>query len=402
VRRRLAWLVAAVAIAVGMASATAGASGSAGRPADSPDLAAMALAVSDLPSGARIDKQRYYRDPDFVAAYEREFSIPGSRVGRSRLLLVFIGLSVDRTDTAARLKFETLRLLAGKKAFRDALAREIAGGAETPVKTVTVGRPRTVRAGDGAVALPISMKIQGLVLNVGITFMRVDRVLGTITHFGVPGQRVYNADADRLARASAARMAAGLVPTLKLPPIVSGTVQPGQVLSARSGTWTGDQLTFAHQWERCDSAGTACVPISGATATTYTVATGDLASTLRVTVVGRNRLGSVAASSTSTSVVAGSPGSPTVTVAPLVSGVVQVGQSLTVDTGGWAGSPTMFAYQWRRCNAAGGACLDIAGATTSAYTIATTESRSTLRVLVIATNPSGSGGAISAPTAAVP
>lgn len=87
------------------------------------------------------------------------------------------------------------------------------------------------------------------------------------------------------------------------------------------------------------------------------------------------------------------------TIAPLVSGVVPVGQSLTVDTGGWAGSPTMFAYQWRRCNTAGGACVNIAGATTSAYTIATTDSRSTLRALVVATNSVGSGGAISAPTA---
>ncbi len=90
----------------------------------------MTLAVSDLPSGARIDKQGYYRDPDFVAAYEREFSLPGSRIGRSRLLLLFTNLSVDRTDTAAGVKFETLRVLAGKKEFRNALAREIARGGD--------------------------------------------------------------------------------------------------------------------------------------------------------------------------------------------------------------------------------------------------------------------------------
>lgn len=358
----------------------------------------MALAVSDLPSGARVDKQRYYRDPDFVAAYEREFSLPGSRIGRSRLLLLFNNLSVDRTDTAAGLKFATLRALAGKREFRNALAREIADGADLPVKTVTVGRPRTVRAGDGAVALPISMKIQGLVLRLGITFMRVDRVLGTITHFGVPGSRVYNADADRLARASAARMKNGLVPVLRAAPLVAGTAQPGQALSANRGTWGGDQLEFAYQWERCDAAGAGCAAIPGATATTYAVATGDLASTLRVTVVGRNRLGAITSSSSSTAVVAGPAGSPTVTTAPVVAGAAQVGTTVTVDTGGWTNSPTAFAYQWRRCSASGGACVDIAGATASTFTVATADSRSTLRALVVATNAAGSGGAITAPT----
>ncbi len=362
----------------------------------------MALAASDLPSGARIDKQRYYREPDFVAAYEREFSLPGSRVGRSRLLLVFNSLNVDRTDTAARSKFETLRLLAAQKSFRDALAREIASGADAPAKTVTVGRPRSIRAGDGAIALPISFKVQELVLRLGITFMRVDRVLGTITHFGVPGQKVYNADADRLARASAARMTSGLVPVLRSAPLVSGSAQPGQALAATRGAWTGDQLEFAYQWERCDTAGAGCAAIPGATAPTYTVATGDLASTLRVTVVGRNRLGAITSSSAFTTAVAGLPGSPTTTTAPVIAGVAQVSATLTVDTGGWAGSPTAFTYQWRRCSASGGACVDIAGATASAYTVATTDSRSTLRVLVAAANGVGLGGAITAPTAVVP
>ena len=387
---------------MGIVTVGASASSTAGRPAGSPDLAAMTLAVSDLPSGARIDKQGYYRDPDFVAAYEREFSLPGSRIGRSRLLLLFTNLSVDRTDTAARVKFETLRVLAGKKEFRNALAREIARGGELTAKSVSVGRPRAVRAGDGAVALPISMKAEGLVLRLGITFMRVDRVLGTITHFGVPGLKVYNADVDRLARVSAARMRAGLVPVLRSEPLVSGTAQPGLALTATRGTWTGDQLAFAYQWERCDSAGTGCAPLVGATAPMYSVSAGDLTSTLRVTVTGRNRLGSIVTSSSSTAVVAGPPGSPTPTATPSISGTAQAGAAVTVDVGGWSGSPTSFAYQWRRCNGSGSACVDIVGATASTYTVVAADSRSTLRALIVATNASGPGGAISAPTAVVP
>jgi len=73
-----------------------------------------------------------------------------------------------------------------------------------------------------------------------------------------------------------------------------------------------------------------------------------------------------------------------------------------VDTGVWAGDPTGFAYQWRRFDASGGASIDIVGATGGTYVVSSADSRSTLRVLVVATNAAGSGGAISAPTAAVP
>ena len=129
---------------------------------------------------------------------------------------------------------------------------------------------------------------------------------------------------------------------------------------------------------------------------------GDLASTLRIDVVGRNRLGSVTSSSAVTTVPAGPPGSPTATAAPLVAGSAQVGAVLTVDAGGWAAAPTALVYQWRRCDASGGACVDIAGATASTYTVATTDSRSTLRVLVVATSAAGAGGAISAATPVIP
>ena len=53
-------------------------------------------------------------------------------------------------------------------------------------------------------------------------------------------------------------------------------------------------------------------------------------------------------------------------------------------------------------DASGGACVDIAGATASTYTAATTDSRSTLRVLVVATSAAGAGGAISAATPVIP
>lgn len=362
----------------------------------------MALALSDLPAGTEVDRQGYYRDPDYAAAYAREFAVGGARLGRSSVLVVANDLNVERTEPAARATFDSIRLILGNKAFRQRLARELAREAGASQGAITVGRPRSSRIGDGALFFSMRIKEEGLAVTLVVTVLRVDRVLGGITYVSFPTRKIYNADVDHLARVSAARITAGLVPTLKSPAVVAGTAQPGQVLSANRGTWTGDQLAFAYHWQRCDSAGAGCSSLPGATAANYTVTAGDLASTLRVTVVGRNRLGSITASSTATPVVAGPPGSPSALTAPMIAGSVQAGATLTVDTGGWAGSPTAFAYQWRRCDASGGACVDLPGATASTYTIATTDSRSTLRALVVATNSVGSGGVTSAPTAVVP
>jgi hypothetical protein len=75
--------------------------------------------------------------------------------------------------------------------------------------------------------------------------------------------------------------------------------------------------------------------------------------------------------------------------------------SLTADPGSWAGSPTTFAYQWQRCDAAGAACASIPGATRQTYVVADADLGSTLRVTVAARNAAGSATATSAPTGVV-
>jgi len=93
---------------------------------------------------------------------------------------------------------------------------------------------------------------------------------------------------------------------------------------------------------------------------------------------------------------------PTNSAAPTISGTPQVGQTLTASTGTWNSSTTpTFAYQWERCDTAGNNCAAIAGATRQTYTVQSADANSTLRVVVTATNPSGSGSATSAQTAVV-
>ena len=158
-------------------------------------------------------------------------------------------------------------------------------------------------------------------------------------------------------------------------------------MTAAAGSWSGTApISFAYQWRRCDSAGGACVDV-GADASSYVLTGADVGSTLRVQVTGSNVAGSSTAVSSATAPVVGLSQPPVNQTPPTISGTAQVGQTLTASSGSWSGSPPIsYAYQWRRCDSAGGACVDIAGATAASYVVSAADSGSTLRVRVAASN----------------
>jgi streptogramin lyase len=96
-------------------------------------------------------------------------------------------------------------------------------------------------------------------------------------------------------------------------------------------------------------------------------------------------------------------GAPTNTALPAISlTTVFPGVPMSTTTGSWNwfSSPS-FTYQWRRCNAAGAECVNIAGATKSTYTPVEADVAKTLVSQVTATNAEGSTSAYSKPTEAV-
>jgi hypothetical protein len=87
---------------------------------------------------------------------------------------------------------------------------------------------------------------------------------------------------------------------------------------------------------------------------------------------------------------------------PTISGTPQVGKTLTADHGKWSGStPIAYSYQWRRCDANGGNCAGISGATARLYDVVAQDVGHTLRVHVVAKNSDGTASDTSAPTAVV-
>jgi hypothetical protein len=191
------------------------------------------------------------------------------------------------------------------------------------------------------------------------------------------------------------------VPVNEGPPTISGVAQEGQELTASTGEWSNEPISYTYAWERCSPTGTNCKLIEGATAASYKADEEDREHELRVSVTAHNSGGaSAAAVSNPSGVVAGL--APIELTAPSITGAPGVGQTLTVIAGSWTGSPTKVKYRWQKCNSAGQACEFIAGAKSANLLVASAELGYTIRVLETAVNTYGEGlAASSQPTHAI-
>jgi len=207
-----------------------------------------------------------------------------------------------------------------------------------------------------------------------------------------------NAQSSASATSDPSAAITAAAPRKRKRPLITGSVQDGQLLSASTGTWTGTQpMSFAYQWKSCHASN--CSPIAGATESTYRPVTEQIGSKLEVSVTATNGAGSASAHSTRIGPVAAGP--PSSLTPPSVSGQPLIGQTLTAETGSWAGTgPFDYTYQWIGCSVLG-ECNEISGAQGASYTVGPLQLADSIEVIVTAHNGLGSASATSAPTSAI-
>src|SRR5207245_2572320 len=177
-------------------------------------------------------------------------------------------------------------------------------------------------------------------------------------------------------------------PTNTAPPTITGTAQQGQTLTEVHGSWTNEPTSYAYQWLQCDSTGSGCTAIAGATSQTYVPDAARVGHTLKVQETASNAGGaSSPATSSATAVV--TPPPPANTAPPTITGTAQQGQTLTEVHGSWTNNPTSYTYQWLQCDSAGSSCTAIAGATSQTYVPLAADVGHTLKVQHACSNATG-------------
>lgn len=176
-------------------------------------------------------------------------------------------------------------------------------------------------------------------------------------------------------------------------------VQPvvGGAFSTDGGDW-GAGTSLKYQWLSCSTAAVkSCAKITGATRASYTPKAADKGKRLRVTITGKNSVGSASWTSAVTPAVAQAP---SISAAPSVpSGSPLVGVPAVGTAGTAVGSPApAVTPQWYRCDSAGATsvatvpvdCEPIGGASTVSYPPTSDDVGKYLRLGVVATNAAGS------------
>lgn len=86
-------------------------------------------------------------------------------------------------------------------------------------------------------------------------------------------------------------------------PVISGTPKEGEILTASTGSWSGAPTTYAYEWRRCDSSGSNCTVLAGASTSSYAVQSMDVGSTIRVAVTAANAGGAMTSVSEASAVI---------------------------------------------------------------------------------------------------
>jgi hypothetical protein len=177
-----------------------------------------------------------------------------------------------------------------------------------------------------------------------------------------------------------AALAAG--PTNTALPTISGTLAVGQTVIAGSGSWATTPSSITYQWNRCSTTEiTSCIQIADANASALKLLPADGGNFLRLQVTALSAGGGTTTSSAISGRVLTQP---TASAVPVITGVVQVGSTLTISNGTWINviAPT-FTHKWQRCSSLEiSSCADISLATNATYILSNADVASYIRGIV--------------------
>jgi hypothetical protein len=198
-----------------------------------------------------------------------------------------------------------------------------------------------------------------------------------------------NANGESLpAYSSPTTQIAGTTPVNTAVPVISGTVQEGNSLSATTGTWTRSPTSYTYSW-KMSSNGVDNWSGAGGT-TTLALTSTHVGKYIRLTLNASNASGSGTAVDSNVLgpiIIA----VPVNTIVPTVSGSALEGATLTSNTGTWTKSPTSYAYQWQVSDNGTSGWTAIGGATASTFLVTSSQVGKYVRSSVIATNAGGAG-----------
>lgn len=167
---------------------------------------------------------------------------------------------------------------------------------------------------------------------------------------------------------------AGTVPANTVAPSVSGTATVGQVLTTTNGTWSNGANSFTRKWQTSANGTTGWADISGATAATYTLVSGDLNQFIRSLVTGSNLAGAgTAAPSAATAQIASGFSQPALATATAGTAVTTLAETQTIRN-------FCFAGKWQSPETAANSYIFGTGVDSYFRVSATAGSRLTFRV----------------------
>jgi hypothetical protein len=271
----------------------------AGAAATQPSIAGMTLAASDVP-GAKVVSQGKVAAGGYVSAYQRtlKFSVP---YGRSEIVGVQSEGKLGATPKQVTTDLAVIQRVLNSKLGRAGFVSGIASKLKVKSSAVKLSALRHPHVGDASVELPLSITVSTAKVYESLLYMRLDRVLEVLAIVGA--RPIAPTDSANLARILQAHITQQLTPVNLTPPAVTGTAAVGETLTVTPGTWSNTDVKLAYQWQRCDGTGANCAPITGATTTTYMVASTDAGSTFAVVETATDRFGAPTATSTATAVV---------------------------------------------------------------------------------------------------